>query len=602
MKERLMAKIKLSQYVSDKLSEDGITDVFILTGGGAMHLNDSFGHHPRLKATYFHHEQSCSIAADSYFRLTNKLAVVNVTTGPGGTNAITGVYGAWVDSLGMIVISGQVKRETTISYSGLPIRQIGDQEVDIVRMVSGITKYAVTIQDPQSIKFHLEKALYLAKNGRPGPVWIDIPIDVQGTFIDPDSLPGFNPQEEKIHFNTDLSVVTPEILSRMHDAKRPVMLIGNGVRISNSFDLLNQAITKFQIPVTTAWNAHDLIENSNPFYVGRPGTVGDRAGNFSVQSSDFLLVLGSRLNIRQISYNWKSFAKNAYKVIVDIDELELKKHTVSPDLPVHADLRKFFEKLLREIYTPNQIHLQWLAWCKERQQKYPVVLPEYWDLQEKVNPYCFGEKLFEILDCGDVVVTGDGTACVVLFQTAIIKKNQRLYHNSGSAPMGYDLPGAIGACIANGNKRIICVSGDGSIQLNIQELQTIKGNHLPIKIFILNNNGYLSIKQTQTNYFSGNFAGCDPKSGVTFPDFEKIAYAYDIPYQRIANHKEMSTVIQKSISSDGPQICEVILDLNQGFAPKLASRQLEDGTFVSPDLDDMYPFLPREEINENRFF
>lgn len=593
-------KVKVSDYVVQRLVESGITDVFMLTGGGAMHLNDSFGKHLGMRKTFFHHEQSCAIAAESYYRLTNRLPVINVTTGPGGTNAITGVYGAWVDSIGMIVVSGQVKWETVVRSTGLPLRQLGDQEVDIVRLVESITKYAVMITDPQVVPYHLERALHLAVAGRPGPVWLDIPMNVQGAYINLDTVSGYDPMEDNVVYETKLDDVCDEILHRLERAERPVILAGSGVWLSGRHQQFIQLIEKLKVPVTTAWNSNDLVSSDNPYYAGRPGTVGDRPGNFTVQNADFLIVLGCRLNIRMIGYNWDAFARGAFKVMVDIDANELKKPTIRPDLPVHADLRNVLPKLLAMNYTPSCRHRKWLEWCQERRQRYPVIQPEYWQ-SSAINNYCFVQTLFDELSEDDTVITANGAAAVITFQAAIIKKGQRLYHNSGSAPMGYDLPAAIGACIASGGKRVICIAGDGSIQLNIQELQTIVGYRFPIKLFILNNDGYLSIKQTQQNYFNGRFVGCDPGSGVTFPDFGKLAVAYDIPYHACRTNDEMRQAIRATICNEGPQICELFLDLDQGFAPKLASRQLADGRIVSPALEDMFPFLPRDELKQNMF-
>ncbi len=592
--------IKVADYVAQTLVKYGIGDVFLVTGGGAMHLNDAFGRCEGLDYTCCHHEQACAMAAESYYRLTNRLAAVNVTTGPGGTNAITGVYGAWTDSIGMIVISGQVKWETVVRSTGLPLRQLGDQEIDIVKLVEPITKYAVMVSDPQSIRYHLERALYLATSGRPGPCWLDIPMNIQGAKIDPDTLKAYDPQEDQIKYTTqDLDSVSKQIMARLKEAKRPVIYAGSGVRLSKSHEEFLKLVELWQIPIVTAWNAHDLIWNDHPYYVGRPGTIGDRAGNFAVQSADLLIVLGSRLNIRQVSYNWENFATRAYKIIVDVDELELQKPTVKADLPVHADLKDLLPSLLSLNFEPIQEHQNWLDWCLVRKNKYPTVLPEYWLTEKPVNPYCFGEKLFAQLLPDEIVVTGDGTACVTTFQAAHIKKGQRLYTNSGCASMGYDLPAAIGACIGSGKKRVICIAGDGSIQMNLQELQTIAGYQLPIKIFILNNQGYHSIRQTQQNFFPDNIVGCGPESGVTFPNFAKLSDAYGIPYRLCDNHKDLEQAIRDTIESDGAQICEVFLDLNQAFAPKLSSRRLEDGTMVSSPLEDLSPFLDRDELLGN---
>jgi acetolactate synthase I/II/III large subunit len=374
---------------------------------------------------------------------------------------------------------------------------------------------------------------------------------------------------------------------------------GSGVRLSGMHYTFLELVTRLGIPVVTGWNAHDAIDNSHPAYVGRPGTVGDRAGNFAVQNADLILVLGSRLNIRQVSYNWQSFARSAFKIWVDIDELELRKPTVKADMPIHADLSKLLPVLLRKTDSkPKSTHVEWLSWCKERQLRYPVVLPEYWQ-SERVNPYCFMKELFDHLAPDQIVVTGNGTACVVSFQVANLKPEQRLWTNSGCASMGYDLPAAIGACKASDGSAIVCLAGDGSIMMNMQELQTIAGNALPIKIFILNNAGYASIFQTHRNFFNGVEVGASPSSGVNFPDFGKVASAFGLPYRCLCSHAEMHDFISWTLSQTGPAVCEVLLDENQPFAPKLQSKQLPDGRIVSPPLEDMAPFLSPDELKQN---
>jgi len=596
--------MRLADYVAQTLVKHGIQHVFLVTGGGAMHLNDAIGRCKGLEYICCHHEQGCAIAAESYFRLTNRLAAVNVTTGPGATNAITGVWGAYVDSLGMIVISGQVKRETTVRSTGLALRQLGDQEVDIVKMVESCTKYAVVVWEPETIRYHLEKALYLAIHGRPGPCWIDIPIDVQGAQIDPEKLVGFDPKkeiEQRDLSGLDKTITT--ILDKIRAAKRPVIYAGSGVRLSGKYDVFLQAIEKLGVPTVTAFNSNDLLWDDHPCYAGRPGSLGNRAGNFAVQNSDFLLVLGCRLNIRLVSYNWQNFAREAFKVIVDIDPLELQKPTIQPDLPVCADLGDFLPRLLAAIPADEtKRNSEWLAQCKAWLRRYPVTLPEYWKKVGKVNPYCFVETLFNHLHNDEIVVSGDGTTCVTAFQAAKIKPGQRVYHNSGSAPMGYDIPGALGAAIAaGGKKRVICLAGDGSIMMNLQELQTIRGLNLPVRVFIYNNLGYHSIRQTQSNFFADNIVGCGVDSGITFPDFRKIAEAFGFAYRRCSDHGEMERLIVETIGGDGPQICELMLDLEQPFAPKLTSRKLDNGKMISSPLEDMAPFLSREELRENMF-
>jgi len=592
--------MRLADYIACYLADRGVGHVFMVTGGAAMHLNDAFGRESRIKKVFFHHEQSCAMAAESYFRVSNRVAAVNVTAGPGATNAITGVYGAHVDSMAMIVLSGQSKRETLVRSTELPLRQLGDQEVDIVEMVKGITKYAELIDDPLSIRYHLEKALHLATDGRPGPVWLDVPIDVQATQIDPATLMGYDPAEEVAEPKApQLEESVREVLRRMIEAKQPVIYAGTGIRLSGQYDLFLKLAARLGIPVVAAWNSNDLLPNDHPAYAGRPGSVGDRAGNFTVQNSDFLLILGCRLNIRLVSYNWKSFAPHAFKVMVDVDEAEIKKPTLSIDLPVHDDLRDFlplFDQATRD-WVPR--HVEWLAWCRERVTRYPVVLPEYWDLKDKVNPYSFMDRLSDQLQDGEIIPCADGTACVTAFQTIQIRPGMRLFHNSGCAAMGYELPAAVGAAEALPEKRIVCLAGDGSIMMNLQELQIISGRGLPVKIFILNNGGYHSIRQTQGNFFPDNIVGCGTDSGLSFPDFGKVAAAFGLPFERCSSHAELDGTICRTLRQDGPAVCEVMLDLSQSFAPKLSSRKLDDGRMVTAPLEDMAPFLSREELAEN---
>ena len=591
-------RMTVAEYVAQLLIQNHITDVFTITGGGAMHLNNALGKNKGLNCYYNHHEQGCSMAAESYARLTGNIAAVCVTSGPGGTNAITGVLGGWLDSLPMLIISGQVRFDTTVRSTDLPLRQLGDQEFDITKCVSSLTKYAEMIVDPMTIRYHIEKAIYLAKAGRPGPCWIDIPLNIQGATIETDDLKGFSPDGEETNPVVNPSVYR-DILKMIKESKRPVLFAGSGIRIADGYDDFLKLVDYLKIPVVTAWNAHDVLWNDHSYYFGRPGTIGDRAGNFIVQNADLLIVLGCRLNIRQISYNWENFAKNAYKVIVDIDENELKKPTIKPDLAVKAHLKTFltdFNTILAKADLP--VNKDWLSWCKERKDKYPVVLKEYWDLKEQINPYCFVETLFGHLNSESIIVTANGSACVCTFQAAFIKKGQRLYTNSGCASMGYDIPAAIGACVA-AKKEVICIAGDGSMMMNLQELQTIVGYHLPIKIILLNNNGYHSIRQTQHNFFGSPLVGCDPESGVTFPDFNKIANAFGIPYYCCTSHADMDSVLTAALAEKGPVICEVVLTTEQFFAPKLSSKKLPDGTMISAPLEDMFPFLDEEEFNSN---
>lgn len=592
--------MKVSDYIANRVVELGIKHVFMVTGGGAMHLNHSLGTNDSLECIFNHHEQACAMSAESYYRLNNKLALVNVTSGPGGTNAITGVYGAFVDSIGMVVLSGQVKFETTVKSTGMTLRQYGDQELDIVPIVTPITKYAAMVTDVNTIGYHLEKAFYLAASGRPGPCWLDIPLDIQAASIDPSEQLVFNSSEIRMPWkNSDMVDNCKDILQRIQNSERPVVYTGSGVRLSGAHTDFIDLIDKLGIPVVSAWNAHDVICNSHPQYIGRPGTVGDRAGNFAVQNSDLLLILGSRLNIRQVSYSWESFAKNAEKIWVDIDEIEMNKPTVEADLKICADLNDFIPILagLKQKES-NSKHTEWLRWCIKRRDKYPVVLEEYFGT-DKLNPYVFMDSLFKELKEGQITVTANGSACVISFQSAEIKTGQRLWTNSGCASMGYDLPAAIGACIGSGLRPVVCLAGDGSIMMNIQELQTISSLNLPIKIFIHNNNGYLSINQVQRKYFNGSEVGSGPKSGVALPDFSKISESYGIQYCRIESDKDLRGEINKFLDLSGPGICEVFVDEYQEFAPKLSAKILDNGKMVSPSLEDMSPFLSSDEMSSN---
>jgi acetolactate synthase-1/2/3 large subunit len=601
-------KVRVADYIAQRCTEAGSSHVFLVTGGGAMFLNDALSR--KLKPVCFHHEQSAAIAAESYYRVTNKLAVLNVTTGPGGINALNGVYGAYVDSLAMLVISGQVKKETYLRSYSIPLRQLGDQEVDIVSMARPVVKYATTLFDPTKVKEVMDKAIYLATTGRPGPVWVDVPIDVQSTMIDPTELKGFdidtlyddidvseNTRAEITNIQLEANIET--IIEKLKNSKRPLLFVGAGIRLSGMHREFLELVDKLKIPVVTGWNAHDTLTNDNVYYAGRPGTVGDRAGNFAVQNADFLLVLGSRLNIRQISYNFKNFASRAWKVVVDVDRAELDKPTMNTDLKVHADLKEFIPALLSRLDSYHSIHSEYLNWCKERVTQYPTVLLEYKHKDDQLNPYMFIEDLFKCLNEDDVVVTGNGSACVITFQAANLKAGQRLFTNSGSASMGYDLPAAIGATIATG-KRVICLAGDGSLMMNLQELQTLVGYNLPVKVIVLNNNGYHSIKQTQRAYFSDNIFGIDPSNGVSLPDFVKLGNALDIKSQRVTTIDQWrSDTIQHLLVNNDPALIEVMLDPEQMFSPKLAAKKLPDGSLLAPSLENMSPFLPDDEMKRN---
>jgi acetolactate synthase-1/2/3 large subunit len=594
--------MRVSEYISQALADFGVRHVFMITGGGAMFLNDALGNQAGIRPIFNHHEQACSMAAEGYARVSNTPGVINVTTGPGGINAMNGVFGAWVDSIPMLVISGQVKRETIVSSYDIPgLRQIGDQEADIIGMVKGITKYSVLVRDPETIRYHLEKAWYLCKSGRPGPCWLDIPIDVQSAAIDPQALRGFDPAAEKSYRKpADLSTTCRDVLQRMKAAERPVILAGKGIRLAGAMDVFKRVREKLGIPVAAAWTGIDTIPYADPLYAGCSADVGTRAGNFAVQNSDVLLILGTRMSLRQVTYNWKAFARHAYKIHVDIDPAEFQKPSFKPDLPIEVDLKDFLEELEKQVDESRYAHhhTEWLDWCKVRVKNYPTLQPHHKNFKDNaVNPYLFVDRVFDLLTDADIVVCANGAANVVTFQAAKIKEGQRLFCNTGDASMGYDLPAALGASIAASDRRVICMAGDGSLQMNIQELQTLKQLQLPVILFVLNNNGYLSIRLSQNNFFK-RMVGESPVSGVSFPNILNLAEAYGITSMQI-NVENFEDGLRQALTSNGPLVCEVILDPDQAFEPKISSKQLPDGKIISAPMEDMFPFLPRDEFKAN---
>lgn len=593
-------KIRVADYIADTLVKSGIEHVFTITGGGAMHLNDGLGHKEGLQCIYNHHEQACAMAAESYARITNKIAAVCVTTGPGGTNAITGVLGGWLDSIPMLILSGQVRYDTTARSTGLGVRAIGDQEFDITRAVGCMTKYAEMVIKPEQIRYCLERALYLAQNGRPGPCWLDIPLNVQSAYVETDELQPYDPSEdvlEQIPKVTDAQA--REIIQKIKTADRPVLNAGNGIRIAGAGDLLLRVVEKLQIPVVTGWNSIDLIYDEHPLYVGRAGIMGDRPGNWAVQNSDLLLSVGSRLSIRQVGYNYKTWARNAYTIVEDIDPEELKKPSIHVDMPVWADARDLLEAMERNLEKETcNGKSEWIQCCQKWKEEYPVVQEKHFKSQKNANVYALVRKLSEELPEGRITVVGNGSACVVGSHAYVIKKGQRFITNAAVASMGYDLPAAIGACIASGRQETVCLTGDGSIQMNLQELQTIIHHKLPIKIFVINNQGYHSIRQTQKNFFEEPLVGIGTDSGdLSFPSMERLAYAYGYPYQKIDCNDKLEE-LKNVLHVQGPCICEVFVDTVQKFEPKSATKRLKDGTLVSAPLEDLAPFIPEEELKK----
>jgi len=592
-------KIKVADYIADFVSGIGVRDVFMITGGGAMHLNEAFGSHPKIRYYCSHHEQASAIGAECYARLKG-FGLCVVTTGPGGTNTLTGVVGAWLDSIPMLCISGQVKNE--LIKKDPRLRQLGVQELNIVDIVKPVTKYAVIVKKAEDVRYHLEKACFLAKNGRPGPVWLDVPLDVQSSYVDPSNLRKFDPKEISIISNRSLLInQVKQTIEFLKKAERPVILAGGGVRLAGAQSALISLAERLGVPVLTAMSSHDLISSDHKLFFGRPGAFGgERVGNFVIQNCDLLISIGSRLHLWIISFDYKNFAREAKKVIVDIDKVELEKPTINPDIAVLADAGDFINEMYvqakKEVFPE---HAEWINYCKRIKKKYPVVLKEYKRQKKYVNSYYFIDVLSKLLQENETIVTSDGTALSCTFQAIKLKRGQRLISNIGCAAMGYGLPASIGACIALGKKRVICLEGDGSLQLNIHELQTIVHYKLPIKLFVFNNNGYLAIRITQDAYFKSHYVGSGPESGLSFPDLMKIAKAYGIPAVRIKNHTNIEKQIESVLKRKGPVICEIMMDPHQPLVPKVTSEVRPDGKLISKPLEDMYPFLPREEFYEN---
>lgn len=589
--------IKLSDYVIKRLEELGVGHMFMLPGGGAMHLNDSLGRSKRIQYITCLHEQACAIAAEAYARVNNKIGLLMVTTGPGGTNALTGVAGAYLESTPMLVISGQVKRLDMINGQG--IRQQGMQELDIISMVKPITKYAVLAEEPQLIRYYLEKAIYEATHGRKGPVWLDIPLDVQATLIDENALVGYSKQESDNEAYLERQVI--RTIDLLNKSERPILLVGNGIRLSGASELLQEVYSTLNIPVLSTWNGIDLIEEDNPFYFGRPGGLGHRYANFLQQNSDFFLSVGARLNLLQTGYNFDGFARAATKVMVDIDSAELHKTNVRPDVPICADARQFLEILLKH---KGKIQIkpreEWFAYARTMKKKYPIVLDEYWKQTELTNTYCLIETISENMSSDDIYVSGSSGSCIdISMQTFRVKKGQRVFCTKGLASMGYGLPSTIGACLASGGKRTVGVNGDGGFSMNIQELETIKRLNLPIKLFVLSNRGYGAIKATQTNLFNGNLVACDETSNLSLPHIAEIAKAYGLKTEVIASNAELKVKVPQVLEWDGPVICEVFTPIGLTATPKQVSYKRQDGQMESLPLEYMNPPLNDNEFREN---
>lgn len=593
-------RVKISDYIADFLVRNGIEDVFTVVGGGAMHLNDSFGHHPKLHCTYFHHEQAAAMAAEAYSRIHGKIALLCVTSGPGAINALNGVAGAYQDSIPMLVISGQMKTVNTVKHSGLDLRTLGGQEFEIVSALSHMAKYAEMITSPIRIRYAMEKALFVARDGRPGPCWLDIPVDVQGKYVDTDQMFGFDYAKSKDESGR-LNSLADEVLERVKRAERPVIYAGNGIRLSGAAGLLDELARTLSAPVVTCWDSIDLIDTDNRYYCGRGGTMGDRPGNFAVQNCDLLISIGSRLNIYQVGYNVNTWARAAYTIVNDIDSEELFKPTIRVDMPVCADAGDFIRALLKSAATnPVAEKTAWVDRCESWKKNYPVVREEQKNAKGQINPYAFFDRLSRSLPENSITVVANGSASVMGSHSYYIKKNDRFIMNCGISSMGYGLPASIGACIANDRKEVVCIEGDGSIMMNLQELQTIVTNHLSIRIFVINNNGYHQVRQTQDNVFHDGYVGVGPEShDLGFPNMEKLAAAFGLPYYSLNGNENLQEKVEKILGQKPYFLCEVFVDEKQKFEPKSATKKLGDGTLVSPPLEDLAPFLPREELAAN---
>ena len=588
--------MRLADFVIKFLEEKKIDTVFTVSGGGSIFLCDALYKSKKLKYIACHHEQAVAYATESYSRARNKPGAAIVTTGPGGTNCASGVACCWIDSVPAIFISGQVFLNQTIGNSGL--RQVGVQEFDIVNMVKSITKYAVIIRKPNEIKYHLEKAYNICTEGRPGPVWIDIPANIQNAKINPKKLINYKPPI-KIKKSSILDKKIKKIAKLFLKYNRPMFHIGHGVKISKGQKYIRKIVDKYKIPFALTWNASDLIESNHPSYVGKPGAFAERGSNFIIQNCNLYISVGTRLPFMVTGYNSKDFACKAKKVMVDIDENEVKNSKVELYEKVNCDATYFLKILLKYLPTKIKLSKSWLEYCKNIRKKYPIVLEKFKSQKKFVNSYYFIDLLSDILNSRDIIVTDMGLSFVGTHQAFKVKKGQKLYTNSGHAPMGWGLPAAVGACYASKKRRIICLVGEGGLQMNIQELATIMHNKLPIKIFIYNNGGYLTIKQTQQLGFGSRIMGSNSNSGISFPDYRKIAQSHKIKYMKIVNNKNLKKKINKILIGNKPMICELMLDHNQEQMPKAINRRMPGGKSVATKYEDMYPFLSSAEIQEN---
>ncbi len=594
-------KMRVADYIAEFVANQQIKNVFMIVGGFSMHLVDAFANHKDIKYTCMHHEQALAMAAEGYARETGTIGVACVTAGPGMTNALTGVVGAYFDSTPCMIIGGQTKTKE-IKYNGL--RQFGIQGFETLPIFEHVTKYAVVVEDPKTIRYHLEKALFIAKSGRPGPVWIEIPLDVQGSLIEPSELNGFEKPEADKNWKNELIEKLPKLLEMLKTAKRPLFLFGNGLRTSNSITLAISIAEKLQIPVITSRLAIDSINSDHPLFVGRPGLYGDRPSHFAIQNADLIISIGCRHCISLIGYDYKEFGKHAKKVVVDVEAPELKKPTLNIDVPINCDAKVFLEELnsiVDKLSVEN--HDKWVRKCREWKENYPIVLSEYAEDSEGINSYYFTDALSKHMKENDTVVLDTSSCFHVVSQAIKIKKGQRFMTTGGLSTMGYALPTAVGVSVVKQHGQTVCIAGDGSLQMNIQELQTMAHYKLPIKLFVWNNDGYLLIRHTQNSHMKGRLVGESTKSGLSCPDLEKLAWAYGIKFIRVAKVSKLDDAINETLNFDGPVICEIVTPHNQLIVPRISSEKLPDGRMISKAYDDLYPFLDRETYEkESNYF
>lgn len=585
--------MKVSDYVIDFIAGLGVDKVFCVTGGGAMHLNNSLGQNEKVEGVFMLHEQGASIAAESYARIREGYGVCLVTSGPGGTNAITGLCGAYMDSIPVIFVSGQAKRADLVGGQG--IRQFGIQEVDIISMVKPYTKYAVQLRDANDIRYEMEKAAKIAVSGRPGAVWLDIPLDIQATNVDVESLKCYKPEEiQPCVTKTELS----EIIKAFNNAKRPAIVLGNGVRLAHASEKARELIETLQIPAFVSWNGVDLLENDNPLFFGRPNVVGHRSANLILQNADFVLSIGTRLSLLNTGYNFEGYLKNAYHVMVDIDPAEMNKKSLHPQMKVVSDAELFIDEMLKaKDRIPKQDRSAWLSHCNKMKEKYPIEIPEQEPRAGFVSIYHLFDVLSDEMKPDDIYqFTSSGTTVDIGMKVLRLKKGQRAFLNKSMAAMGYDIPACVGTCTGANGKRVICVTGDGSVAMNMQELEVIKRLNLPVKIFVADNQGYSMIWHSQNGNFKGHLTGCTRESGLSLPNMKKIAEAFGIRGVEIDNENNLRQQVKEILDFEGPVVCRVKTDIMQKVLPKQSNFMNEFGQMESRPLQDMEPLLSRDEL------